>query len=634
MSSPKLDCSGVLKKINCIEKMQPVDPRYHPVYGVHAYWAKKFPNVITTCIEAFTAQKEIVLDPFAGTGVTIIEALTAKRRAIGVDINPLSVFLMETALFPVSNEHLNQFMKDFDSFKEDLWGNDSWQYIKELYQTDCPACGRRNTAIVLEARYDSVNRSKNLRECSWKLKAIKSKCSKCDSETWRVLRDTTVKEIYEEKKSLAKRIKLFRVDDLDKDEDRLRTLESEKPRGEFPKWKLCENTRINVHKGMTIEDLYTRRNLLVLSALKKEIESHQSFSKELLRLAFSCSLHLARMTDYKRASPQNFYVPRRDMTELNYWLAFENRVSEVITAKRYIWDNIWKPLDVPSEGKWNAETLSDLNDTPVMVKAGDACKLVEIVGGEGVVDYIHTDPPYADQVPYLEISVPWIAWLDLATEEEWKKLLEDEIILSDSKERVTRYRQSQKGLQDYKTKFMLSLSEMKRVLKRNRWLSVWYCCTNEEYWRPLTDSLNNLGFERKKSQIVSRAVPTFKQVITVAQKPLSQVREEEILRHYLYTGKAVPVNKVPLDEALELFVESALEEISTRGEATTGEITVKFYVNCIDKYDNPPPDYDYFNVLAMDKRFEVVLWKDKIGKKEVEYQRWRLRGKGQQKLGD
>jgi 16S rRNA G966 N2-methylase RsmD len=47
-----------------------------------------------------------VLDPFGGSGVTLIEALILKRRAIHVDINPLTKFIIETLLLKVDTGKL------------------------------------------------------------------------------------------------------------------------------------------------------------------------------------------------------------------------------------------------------------------------------------------------------------------------------------------------------------------------------------------------------------------------------------------------------------------------------------------------------------------------------------------------
>lgn len=59
-------------------------------------------------IENFTAPGEVVLDSFGGSGVTAIESLVLRRRAVHVDINPLANFItQQIAAAPVSLSDLS-----------------------------------------------------------------------------------------------------------------------------------------------------------------------------------------------------------------------------------------------------------------------------------------------------------------------------------------------------------------------------------------------------------------------------------------------------------------------------------------------------------------------------------------------
>ena len=68
----------------------PVAKKHPSHYLMHKYWARKPHNVVRTYIEYFTSKNEIVMDPFAGSGVTPIEAIKTGRKAISVDVNPIS----------------------------------------------------------------------------------------------------------------------------------------------------------------------------------------------------------------------------------------------------------------------------------------------------------------------------------------------------------------------------------------------------------------------------------------------------------------------------------------------------------------------------------------------------------------
>ena len=59
----------------------------------------------------------MVLDPFGGSGVTAIEALMTDRRAIHIDINPLSTFIVDSLVAPV---HIDDFAEAFENVKKEF----------------------------------------------------------------------------------------------------------------------------------------------------------------------------------------------------------------------------------------------------------------------------------------------------------------------------------------------------------------------------------------------------------------------------------------------------------------------------------------------------------------------------------
>ncbi|MCJ7425197.1 site-specific DNA-methyltransferase [Candidatus Bathyarchaeota archaeon] len=70
-----------------------ISPQAHtPMYLMHKYWARKPHNVVGEYIEHYSKKGEIVLDPFLGSGVTAIESLKRGRKAIAIDLDPLSTF--------------------------------------------------------------------------------------------------------------------------------------------------------------------------------------------------------------------------------------------------------------------------------------------------------------------------------------------------------------------------------------------------------------------------------------------------------------------------------------------------------------------------------------------------------------
>lgn len=110
---------GLLKEIPC-EKQ---GARRH--YGVHGYFTRQTWNVVQAYILHFTQPNDTVLDPFGGSGVTAIEALVNKRKALHIDINPLSVFWVKNLIKPVS---LKKIIDEFEKIKT--------EFLKKCPNTD------------------------------------------------------------------------------------------------------------------------------------------------------------------------------------------------------------------------------------------------------------------------------------------------------------------------------------------------------------------------------------------------------------------------------------------------------------------------------------------------------------------
>ncbi|WP_084555146.1 DNA methyltransferase [[Phormidium ambiguum] IAM M-71] len=77
-------------------------------WGSHPYFTRRAWNVVQEYIRTFSRKGDVILDPFGGSGVTAVEALVLRRKAIHCDINPLANFICsQIAVSPV----------DIDSFK-------------------------------------------------------------------------------------------------------------------------------------------------------------------------------------------------------------------------------------------------------------------------------------------------------------------------------------------------------------------------------------------------------------------------------------------------------------------------------------------------------------------------------------
>ena len=72
-------------------------------HNFYRYPARFSPRFASTAIQCFSDQGGVVLDPYMGGGTTVIEAMVSRRRAIGSDINELSVFVVQAKVSALSD---------------------------------------------------------------------------------------------------------------------------------------------------------------------------------------------------------------------------------------------------------------------------------------------------------------------------------------------------------------------------------------------------------------------------------------------------------------------------------------------------------------------------------------------------
>ena len=96
------------------------------------------------------------------------------------------------------------------------------------------------------------------------------------------------------------------------------------------------------------------------------------------------------------------------------------------------------------------------------------------------IDYIFTDPPYADAVQYGELNFVWESWLGGTP--DWHG---DEIVVNRSRG---------KDADDWARALRAAMGECHRVLKPGRWLSLCYHDTSARRWAMLQDLMRDAGF--------------------------------------------------------------------------------------------------------------------------------------------
>lgn len=422
---------------------------YKGIYGMHKYWSKKPPNIVASFIERFSKPGDIILDPFSGYGVTGIEALRLRRKAILVDLNPVATFISKNILKSIS---IIEIEKTFKALKERIL-----QTLKQFYKTVCPYCGHETIA----SHY--IHENGNLRKvwlictkCNWKGKKIEKEPSTDDIRLYQSFSYEKIPFLY------PKNIVLF------------------------------NNSRINSRADLTIEDFFTARNLHMASLLYHEIEKiGDPELREFFKFIFTGALsQMSNMVFVikrrgkmrgKEVNSQEevgswvigYWIPKEHF-EINVWHCFENRYKKVIKGKK----EANKILPNVRFG----ETFSDLTSgkADIIVKTHDATDLSFIPNDS--VDYIFTDPPHGDRIPYFELSSLWAAWLKMDLD------FENEIVISDATDR-------NKDIKDYKARLYLAFKEMHRVLKPGRYISIAFNNLVDDVWFAILDIITSTGFD-------------------------------------------------------------------------------------------------------------------------------------------
>jgi SAM-dependent methyltransferase len=384
---------------------------------MHKYFARRPWNVFRELISHYTSPGEIVLDPFCGGGVTVVEALKLGRKVIGVDVNPLATYVTSMEVRPVDIETLEQ---AFNQVRRNIR-----QRIMPMYRTTCSKCKAEAYADWLE--WD---------ESAKQILRLKYECPACGYSG--------------EKRPTDADNELARHIDEDFDSSIGREHLS------FPRTVIPPGDKTSSLLSQKVNyfyELFTKRNLLALATLRKEIDSMKNADGDFLRFVFSSSLKWASRQSHLRGdivegwALHAFWIYPKSL-EINVWNTFERRWQAVARGKRYSNRTI--------ETCKFAESFDDLSRgrATCLILTGSSTDLP--VPTESV-DTIVTDPPYGGNVNYGELSDYWTIWFRDG------KLIDkkDEIIIN---------RTQAKKVEDYESLLHSVFKECYRVLKTGRCL--------------------------------------------------------------------------------------------------------------------------------------------------------------------
>lgn len=80
----------------------------HLTHNIHRYSGKFIPQIAARTIALLTRPGELVIDPYCGSGTTLVECALLGRRAVGVDLSPLAVLVARVKITPVPQDKLDE----------------------------------------------------------------------------------------------------------------------------------------------------------------------------------------------------------------------------------------------------------------------------------------------------------------------------------------------------------------------------------------------------------------------------------------------------------------------------------------------------------------------------------------------
>ncbi len=91
-------------------------------HGLCYYPARMVPQIAARLLETYCKKPGVIVDPFAGSGTTILESLLRHHRVIGIDVNPVAIYLARAKCTPLDQpivassvrEHVNEEITTLD----------------------------------------------------------------------------------------------------------------------------------------------------------------------------------------------------------------------------------------------------------------------------------------------------------------------------------------------------------------------------------------------------------------------------------------------------------------------------------------------------------------------------------------
>lgn len=491
-----------------LDNLKPIDHAvvakpHTPVYKMHRYFARRPWSVFRALIEHYSNPGSIILDPFCGGGVTVVEGLRLSRKVIGVDINPLATFITKMEVIDVDLDELKDAFEQVETACR--------AKIEELYLTTCPKCGQTVPAdwfewsnvvqckecgeIVELHKAERVGKGEKIAGVS----AGKYRCyhKVCKAE-WRPSECKRLNDVLISVHAVCPKCRHkgdFPPTEKDLElacyiaenhQDQIKREGLWYPTLEMPDWWDLRRP-YNAHIKR-FDQFFTPRNILANAFLATFIKSMNISDdvRGILSSIFSSSLRFTnRMVCRNEAwrgdkplewASATYWLPEIHL-EVNAWWGWKNRLRAVRTGKEY------SKKEIGSKCVMGEAYEKIVDSSSAFIWTGSSTKLPL---PDDSVDVIITDPPYGNNVLYAELCNFYWAWVG--------GILALNGLIDDTEEAVIS-KEHKKDLAEYRTLLYEVFRECHRVLKPGRWMVMTFHNKEFKVWNAIHLAAHDAGFK-------------------------------------------------------------------------------------------------------------------------------------------
>jgi len=456
------------------------------VYLMLGYPSKIFYKSILALVKAHTKEGDLVVDPMCGSGSTAIACLLTRRKCLASDGSAAASFIAHNYIAPVD---VPRAIATFEQLREKVEPT-----IDQLYSIPC-RCEYDNERKCEEFGIISYVISSDVHSCKYcgsemilahaKRKAMSTyACPNCGRTTNLAGQNGTISLLERRRPTLVRYLcreckcgtsihkREMTASDRAFLDDSLRNFERRTDRLWYPETAIVYNRAYprpggwpGIGPNGKISDLFSRRNLLALAILFREIEAiHHEDIREFFKFCFIGSLiRSSRRVLSTSVFKEHYRVPPVGK-EANAWHVFQRKFRYVLQTKQEI-----------------AERVGQINygrHVRVLQRPAETMSLPD-----NSVDYVFLDPPYGGYIPFYELNLFYSAWLGE------KEDFEHEIIIPMDYEKKPGYVAKWGGM------MLGPLREIRRTLKPGRYVTLAFHSNFASMWNELRKLMvDELGF--------------------------------------------------------------------------------------------------------------------------------------------